>query len=229
MKTTHFFSFAAIFATLTLALLSSCGTMGNGGSSDSPSGQQDQGGGSSSDSSGNSEPPPLPLYCDYGPLVTQSNGEVTGGCFPMGTADDEANCTLWGNVVSSCPSSSSSKNNVISSSSSVVVGTQYYDVVLGNWSTSCPNLNNYSALQNIVKPLDDFITTIRTCLINRETYNRNTNTQVANFLVTNGLSKYANDFDLEIAASPYNAAFLIYINTSNYYRVLIIGYSGLLI
>jgi len=46
-------------------------------------------------------------YCDYGPLVTQANGEVTGGCFPMATADDEANCALWGKVVSSCPSSSS--------------------------------------------------------------------------------------------------------------------------
>jgi len=47
---------------------------------------------------------PIIGYCDYGPI--QSNGD--GGCFAMATADDQANCNKWGNVVSSCPSSSSS-------------------------------------------------------------------------------------------------------------------------
>jgi uncharacterized protein (TIGR02145 family) len=38
-------------------------------------------------------------YCDYGPI--QANGD--GGCFPMGTADDLANCQQWGKVVTACP------------------------------------------------------------------------------------------------------------------------------
>ncbi|MDR2583815.1 MAG: hypothetical protein LBC75_10075 [Fibromonadaceae bacterium] len=70
------------------------------------------------------EEPPPPLqssssngvtiigYCDYGPI--QANGD--GGCFPMATADDEANCAMWGKVVSSCGTAPSS-NSVPSSSS----------------------------------------------------------------------------------------------------------------
>jgi hypothetical protein len=124
------------------------------------------------------------------------------------------------------PSSSSAYIPPPPSSSSIVVQTQYYDVVLGNWSTSCPSLNDYPALQNIViSATDDNKNFIQTCLINSESYRQNTSSQVSNFLATNGLSGYANDFNLRIAASPYNAAFLIYTNTSNYFRVLIIGYS----
>jgi hypothetical protein len=45
----------------------------------------------------------LRQYCDYGPFTIQEDGELTGGCYPMGTADDAANCALWGRVVTSCP------------------------------------------------------------------------------------------------------------------------------
>ena len=63
-------------------------------------------------------------YCDYGPYVTQANGEITGGCFDMGTAEDVTNCTKWGKLVDVCPnysqpipSSSSAKPSSSSSSS----------------------------------------------------------------------------------------------------------------
>ena len=36
-------------------------------------------------------------YCDYGPIT-----EYGGGCFPMATEDDEANCAKWGFIVNSC-------------------------------------------------------------------------------------------------------------------------------
>jgi hypothetical protein len=137
-------------------------------------------------------------------------------------------CPGGGIPSNNCPyiSSSSITNNTISSSSSVVVEIQYYDVMLGNWSTSCPDLNDYPELRDYVKSAtDDNRNMVRTCLINYEYYPRNTSIQVANFLETNGLSKYASEFDLKIAASPYNVAFLIYTNTSNYFRVLMIGYS----
>ncbi|MDR2595450.1 MAG: hypothetical protein LBC87_11830 [Fibromonadaceae bacterium] len=114
-----------------------------------------------------------------------------------------------------------------SSSSSVVVGTQYYDVILGNWNASCPNLNDYpELLNNVISITDDSRSFMQTCLINPEYYTQSTGSQVANFLATNGLSGYANEFDLRIATSSYNAAYLIYINTNNYYRVLIISYSS---
>jgi hypothetical protein len=138
-------------------------------------------------------------------------------------------CSQGGTLSNNCPyqqiSSSSTTYNAISSSSSVVVETQYYDIVLGNWSTSCPSLNDYPELVNSVMPIDNFTNTIQTCLINPEYYNRSTSSQVTNFLATNGLSSYANEFNLRIAASIYDTAFLIYINTKDYYRVLIIGYS----
>jgi hypothetical protein len=35
--------------------------------------------------------------------MLQEDGELTGGCYPIGTADDIANCTRWGDVVASCP------------------------------------------------------------------------------------------------------------------------------
>jgi hypothetical protein len=125
------------------------------------------------------------------------------------------------------PPSSSSSVVVISSSSSVVVGTQYYDVTLGNWSISCPNLDDYPELLNkVISITDDSRNFMQTCLINPEYYTGNTGSQVANFLATNGLSGYANEFDSRIAVSSYNAAYLIYVNTNNYYRVLIISYSG---
>jgi hypothetical protein len=124
------------------------------------------------------------------------------------------------------PSSSSVYVPPPPSSSSIVVQTQYYDVVLGNWSTSCPNLNDYPEWRNNVIAIDaSNITTMQSCLINSESYRQKTSSEVSNFLATNGLSGYANDFNLRIAASSYNAAFLIYTNTSNYFRVLIIGYS----
>jgi uncharacterized protein (TIGR02145 family) len=50
-------------------------------------------------------------FCDYGPV--RPNGD--GGCFPMSTEDDLANCAAWGQVVSSCPT------YTITSSSSVIV------------------------------------------------------------------------------------------------------------
>jgi len=114
-----------------------------------------------------------------------------------------------------------------SSSSSVIVGTQYYDVTLGYWSASCPSLNDYPGLVNNVMSInDDSRSLMQSCLINPEYYTQNTGSQVANFLTTNGLSGHINDFDSRIAASSYKAAYLIYVNTSNYYRVLIISYSG---
>lgn len=125
------------------------------------------------------------------------------------------------------PSSSSAYIPPPSSSSSIVVGTQYYDVTLGYWSASCPNLNDYpELLNNVISINDDSRNFMQTCLIEPEYYTRNTVSQVANFLATNGLSKYANEFDSKIAASSYNAAYLIYVNTSNYFRILIISYSG---
>jgi hypothetical protein len=115
----------------------------------------------------------------------------------------------------------------LSSSSSTVVGTQYYDVTLGYWSASCPSLNDYPGLvNNVISINDDSRSFMQTCLIEPEYYRQNTGSQVANFLATNGLSGYANEFDSRIAASSYNAAYLIYINTSNYFRILIINYSG---
>jgi hypothetical protein len=139
-------------------------------------------------------------------------------------------CSQGGTLSNSCPyqqiSSSSTMDNTISSSSSVVVERQYYDVTLGYWSNSCPDLNDYPELRNYVTPITDSNkNTILTCLTSPEYYTRNTSIQVVNFLETNGLSKYASEFDLRIAASPYDTAFLIYTNTSNYFRVLIIGYS----
>jgi hypothetical protein len=61
-------------------------------------------------------------YCDYGPI--QANGD--GGCFPMTTDDDAANCTKYGQVVSSCPvtpSSSSTTSSNTQSSSSVLLSS----------------------------------------------------------------------------------------------------------
>ena len=55
-------------------------------------------------------------YCDYGPIT-----QYGGGCFPMATADDQANCAKWGNVVNSCDGtsvSSSAGGNLGGSSSS---------------------------------------------------------------------------------------------------------------
>jgi len=118
-------------------------------------------------------------------------------------------CSQGGTLSNSCPFQN--------------VGTQYYKVMLGNWSTSCPNLNNYPNLQNNVIPATDDNQFVLSCLINSEIYERNTSSQVSDFLATNGLSRYANDFNLRITASPYNIAFLIYTNTSNYFRVLIIS------
>jgi len=222
MKTKRFLSLAAIFA-IALTFFA-C-------SSDSPSGPQGQGGESSSNSSEK-------VYCKLtAGTCSQMSLSTCMELVNAGSAQIVPNCNAEppppsSSSVAPPPSSSSvappppSSSSRPSSSSSVVVKTQYYDVVLGNWSTSCPDLNNYTALQNTVISLTDtFITTLQNCLINSETYERNTSTQVANFLATNGLSKYANDFDLKIAASPYDAAYLIYTNVNNYFRVLIIGYS----
>jgi len=123
--------------------------------------------------------------------------------------------------------SSSSIPSSSSSSISIVIGSQYYDVILGGWSVSCPSLSDYPDLINVVMPLDDtWMSLFQTCLINTESYVGNTGSQVSNFLATNGLSGFANAFNSRIAESTYGAASLIYVNTSNYYRVLIIGYGN---
>jgi len=115
----------------------------------------------------------------------------------------------------------------LSSSSSVVVGTQYYDAILGFWSASCPSLNDYpELLNNVTSITDNSRSFMQTCLIEPEYYTQNTGSQIADFLATNGLSGYANEFDSRIAASSYKSAYLIYTNTNNYFRILIIGYSG---
>jgi len=67
------------------------------------------------------EPPPpssssqaiLYGYCDYGPIT-----EYGGGCYPMGTDDDLANCAAWGQVVDSCPTTYPSSSSVPRPSSS---------------------------------------------------------------------------------------------------------------
>ncbi|GBU25190.1 hypothetical protein R83H12_01831 [Fibrobacteria bacterium R8-3-H12] len=126
--------------------------------------------------SSSSAAPPKPIqYCDYGPLVTQTNGEVTGGCFPMGTADDEANCALWGKVVSSCPSSSSSKPSSSSSSSAtltpnalVVTLTAYKELSTldaGGYGDPRISFRVRSFLRGVASPLTDNTTKL---LLNRD-------------------------------------------------------------
>jgi len=141
--------------------------------------------------------------------------------------DDDSGDNSYAGKSSSNTVILSSSSITSSSSSSIVIGSQYYDVILGGWSTSCPNLNDYSDLINVVMPLDDtWMNLVQTCLINTEYYLGNTSSQVLNFLSTNGLSGFANAFNSRIAESKYGAASLIYVNTSNYYRVLIIGYGN---
>ncbi|MDR0517487.1 MAG: hypothetical protein LBH25_10640 [Fibromonadaceae bacterium] len=64
-------------------------------------------------------------YCDYGKFAFQENGELTGGCYPMGTASDQANCTVWGRVVASCPRLSKSSFTLSSA------GSSYGDIDMG--------------------------------------------------------------------------------------------------
>jgi uncharacterized protein (TIGR02145 family) len=72
MKTTHFFSLAAVFAALTLTLLSSCGTMGDGG--DNSSGSQQ----SQVEPSSSSMLPPPPSSAYIPPPSSSSAGNVCG-------------------------------------------------------------------------------------------------------------------------------------------------------
>jgi len=130
-------------------------------------------------------------------------------------------------------SSSSLSSSQMSSSSFTYIPpppppkpTLLYDMVMGGWSTTCPNLNQYPALINYVTPLkDDWLNIIRTCIVGGQTYSNIHAEDVAQFLITNNLNKYLSDFDDQMAASPYREAYLIYVNTSNYYRVLLIGYA----
>jgi len=119
-------------------------------------------------------------------------------------------------------------NNTIRSSSSTAVNlTTYYDVVIGNLSTNCPNISTFSGLLNSVMPVNDFLIEMTSsCLINREDYSYQTPAQVTSFLNANNLGGYVNDFNQKIIMSPYYGGILIYTNASGYYRVLVIGYSG---
>jgi uncharacterized protein (TIGR02145 family) len=116
MKTNNRFLFTAVFAAITFTFFACSGD-------DSPP-EQPPGGepnpqyssseGSSGLASSSSSAPEILGYCDYGPI--QANGD--GGCFPMTTDDDAANCSKWGKVVSSCDNKSSSSLLVQNSSSS---------------------------------------------------------------------------------------------------------------
>ena len=132
------------------------------------------------------------------------------------------------------PTSSSSATDFIPSSSSVVVTptssssavipTQYYVMVMGNLlnNSYCQFPSNFLG---VVMPLTNELSEMaNTCLVNSEKYTNLTSTQVATYLSNNNLSTYALDFDRRIAASPLNAAMLVYTNTNNYLRLLIIGY-----
>jgi len=124
-------------------------------------------------------------------------------------------------------SCSSDDGGYISSSSTTANMETYYDVVLGNLSTNCPNINLYPELLNSVMPVTDtWIDIARNCITNRQDYYSQTSSQVTSFLNTNNLDDYINDFNQKIPMSPYYEGILIYTNTSGYYRVLVIGYSG---
>jgi len=117
-----------------------------------------------------------------------------------------------------------STNNT--SSATVAIMT-YYDVALGNLSTNCPSINIYPELLNSVMVVTDtWVDIARNCLINKQDYYNQTPSQVTSFLNTNNLGGYINDFNMIIPMSPYYEGILIYKNTSGYYVVLVIGYSG---
>ena len=120
--------------------------------------------------------------------------------------------------------SSSSVVVTPTSSSSAVIPTQYYVMVMGNLlnNSYCQFPSNFLG---VVMPLTNELSEMaNTCLVNSEKYTNLTSTQVATYLSNNNLSTYALDFDRRIAASPLNAAMLVYTNTNNYLRLLIIGY-----
>ena len=142
---------------------------------------------------------------------------------PGGGTNDDDN---YGNKLSSSSFIPSSSSVVItpSSSSSIVLPTQYYVMIMGNLLN-----NSYcqfpSNLLGVVMPLTNELSEMaNTCLINSERYTNLTSTQVATHLSNNNLSTYAFDFDRRIAESPLNAALLVYTNTNNYLRLLIVGY-----
>ena len=104
MKTNRFLSLATVSAIIFTFFACS--------GDDSPS--EPPPGGELSSSEGNGElvssssgAPEIFGYCDYGPI-----GPSGGGCYPMTTDDDAANCAAWGQVVSSCPATPSSSSNI---------------------------------------------------------------------------------------------------------------------
>jgi len=122
---------------------------------------------------------------------------------------------------------STTNNTTISSSSVETTIVTYYDVVIGNLSTNCPNINLYPELLNSVMPVTDtWVDIARNCIINRQDYYNQTPSQVTSFLTANNLGVYINDFNQKIPMSPYYEGILIYTNTSGYYTILVIGYSG---
>ena len=125
---------------------------------------------------------------------------------------------------SSLPTPSSSSYSSIPSSSSIVIPTQYYVMIMGNLlnNSYCQFPSEYL---RIVYPLtNELLEVANTCLINSESYTNLTSTQVATYLSNYNLSTYASDFNRRIAESPLNAALLVYTNTNNYLRLLIVGY-----
>jgi hypothetical protein len=119
---------------------------------------------------------------------------------------------------------SSSSSTFIPYSSSVVIPTQYYAIVMGNIlnNSYCAYPSNWLG---IVSPLtNELLEMTNVCLINSERYTNLTSAQVATYLSSNNLSMYTYDFDRKIAESPLNAALLVYTNTNNYLRLLIVGY-----
>jgi hypothetical protein len=92
-------------------------------------------------------------YCDYGPFTLQEDGELTGGCYPMGTSDDADNCALWGRVVASCPRLSKSSFTLS------YAGSSYGDIDIGSTYTGATvqsvkeniDLVAYNDASNIIK------------------------------------------------------------------------------